>query len=769
LGWASAVAIAAVVPALFVLSTGRTFVWRDTATLFAPVRELVVEALRAGRLPLWNPYEGFGLPLLAQMIHGALHPVSVVLAWVAPASGMEGLSVAYLGLGALGAWVLARQLGCSPAAAAVAGLAFGLSGYQQGLTAVIQYLGAGATAPWALAGIRASSRGSASGLAAGAVGVAALHLAGDPQWTVSTVALGLALSTAPGWRGMARSAAAVAFGTGIAAIQLVPSWCYLGQSLRGSGITDADRLQWALAPARLLELFSPGFFAGTPGSEAAAPVFLWLGGPTQSNLSIPFLPSIHVGAVVLALALAGVRASRNGTVLAGASVVFLWLALGPSLGAQQLLGAVPIWGSFRYAEKLVGPLTLCLALLAAMGADRLEAGPPRRAPRVLFVTGGLALALGTGLVLPLFSRTGWGVPEATLARALDALGRGLLVSGAALALLGVAARLATRGPFAGRLPAIAAGLVLVNSAVAMPWALRSGRQRPAIPTVVADAPDPFVTRIATPLEATPPSNPLGLDSADLEIVAKARMGIASMNVTSRVDQVAPYTGVLPRSLRALGDTFGPDLWVAMRRLGVSHVIHPEPRDAAERVTVTEATKGGTLVHHDPAWGIQAWRVPHRPFAHFADRVSALPTPEATLEAMHMADLAGLPGTVVVGGDRWPTGRGEVLRVSRGADRVEVEARADAEGLLVVADAFWPGWKATIDGDPVEVVRADYVLRAVRFPAGHHTLAMTYDPPEARAGLFAAAASAFALMLAVAWVGLRARRHRGRTPPNVAGK
>jgi hypothetical protein len=283
---------------------------------------------------------------------------------------------------------------------------------------------------------------------------------------------------------------------------------------------------------------------------------------------------------------------------------------------------------------------------------------------------------------------------------------------------------------------------------------------------VAGDPDPLVTRIATPLEAAPPANPLGLDSADLEIVAKARMGIASMNVTSRVDQVSPYTGVLPRSLRELGDTFGPDLWVAMRRFGVSHVIHPEPRDAAERLTVAAATEGGSLVLQDPAWGIQAWRVPHRPFAHFADRVSALPTPEAALDAMHMADLAGLPGTLVVGSGRWPSGRGEILRLFRGAERIEVEARSQQEGLLVVADAYWPGWKASIDGAPAEIVQADHLVRAVRWPPGRHVLTMTYDPPEVRLGWLVTGGSAVLLAVAVSAQRRSRRSSHGSTTSSV---
>ena len=76
-------ALAAAAPFLPWLFEGRTLAARDTGRLYAPLRGLVVDALRSFRLPLWNPYEGGGKPLLAEGIHGVLHPVSIAAAWLA--------------------------------------------------------------------------------------------------------------------------------------------------------------------------------------------------------------------------------------------------------------------------------------------------------------------------------------------------------------------------------------------------------------------------------------------------------------------------------------------------------------------------------------------------------------------------------------------------------------------------------------------------------------------------------------------------------------
>ncbi|MBQ7495700.1 MAG: YfhO family protein [Bacteroidaceae bacterium] len=54
--------------------------------------------------------------------------------------------------------------------------------------------------------------------------------------------------------------------------------------------------------------------------------------------------------------------------------------------------------------------------------------------------------------------------------------------------------------------------------------------------------------------------------------------------------------------------------------------------------------------------------------------------------------------------------------------------ADTEGgLAVFSDIYYPGWRCTIDGQETEVLRANYVLRAVVLPKGRHTVTFTFDP------------------------------------------
>jgi hypothetical protein len=58
-------------------------------------------------------------------------------------------------------------------------------------------------------------------------------------------------------------------------------------------------------------------------------------------------------------------------------------------------------------------------------------------------------------------------------------------------------------------------------------------------------------------------------------------------------------------------------------------------------------------------------------------------------------------------------------------------RNAAEGLLVFSEVYYPGWTATIDGKPAELVRADYILRALVVPAGEHTITLEFRPQSIR--------------------------------------
>jgi hypothetical protein len=62
-----------------------------------------------------------------------------------------------------------------------------------------------------------------------------------------------------------------------------------------------------------------------------------------------------------------------------------------------------------------------------------------------------------------------------------------------------------------------------------------------------------------------------------------------------------------------------------------------------------------------------------------------------------------------------------------ANRLAYEVNSQKGGVAIFSEIYYPGWTCTIDGQDAQIARADYVLRAVRIPAGKHTVIMTFDP------------------------------------------
>jgi hypothetical protein len=766
------VGAAAAAPLVAVLGGGHTLVWRDTAKIGASLQRLTGTALRELRLPQWNPHEAMGLPLLARPDHAVLHPLTVLPAWVAPEAGLDWQIVLAVALAGAGAALLALTLGASRWASAAAGVGWALSGYLLGMSCNTPYLLAGASAPWTAAALLLAGKGSPWGLPLAALATAVQLFAGDMQWALFVAILGSCLAMAVGgWRGAVRASLAVALGALLGAVQLLPSWHFFAESERFQGLSPSERMQWALAPWRLLELVAPGFFSGGSLGAASTPVFRALGGP--SALSLPFAPSVFVGAPVLFLAAAGVRAHRTAKVLAVAAAVALWIALGYHLGADQLLRYVPVVGAFRYSEKLVGPFTLCALTLAALGLDLVARGERKRLLVLAVAVAGVAAAAALFLLAApgagrqLFESVGAG-RAAEAARAQ--LGLGLVHAAAALAAVAAVLALAVGPRQRLAAPALAASIVAA-SAVAAPFAVHVGvpleRSSPSLAAIAASE---SVPRISTPLPQNADGGRVaqvlgegGGDLLDQFMAMEREMGVTSYAAAMGVGNVKPYAPTLPRRTEALLAAIQDETW--LRRYGVTHVVARRALSFDDRMLAEASTAGGRHVFDDPFGRFEVWAVPHRPWAAFASSAIAVPTQDDAVRALVESASLGRTAVIVEAGTAPETAAGEVLAVERAPERILIDAQASGHGLLVVNDAFAPGWTASLDGRDVPILAADVAVRAVQFPPGRHALEMRYVAPGLRTGQ---ALSILGLLVAAALLA-RAVLGARRRGDGVAGR
>jgi len=84
-------------------------------------------------------------------------------------------------------------------------------------------------------------------------------------------------------------------------------------------------------------------------------------------------------------------------------------------------------------------------------------------------------------------------------------------------------------------------------------------------------------------------------------------------------------------------------------------------------------------------------------------------------------------------------------VGESPNHLELTTRSASAGLLVLSETYYPGWRATVDGQPAPVLRADTVLRAICLPAGSHTVRLEFAPRDLAIG---AIISCVALLIVV---------------------
>ena len=139
-------------------------------------------------------------------------------------------------------------------------------------------------------------------------------------------------------------------------------------------------------------------------------------------------------------------------------------------------------------------------------------------------------------------------------------------------------------------------------------------------------------------------------------------------------------------------------------------------------------------------------------AWFVDSVVEAATPDEEIALLGAVDLrrtavvgSGLTSAQISGaaGD-------SIELTSYAPNELHYRYSASAPRLAVFSEIYYPdGWHATVDGEPVELFRADWTLRAAQLPAGEHEVVMTFLPASYRTGaLVSAIASLLLLALAL---------------------
>lgn len=761
----------------------------DGIAQFFPWRLFASRTVHSGSIPLWNPYQFCGTPFLANSQSAPLYPGNLLF-YLLPVARAFGYSAAlHLTLCGWFTYLLLRRIrpNLCESAALMGGAVFAYSSWQINWLQLPTFLATSCWIPLLLRQADILVRDREHRLlhvAQLAVPVGMMLLAGHLQiafygllaatlYSVCMVGATFVRGDKIGAaRGLALCGVAATLGGAIAAPQVLPSLELSRHSHRTappSAAGYADYAGYALPAAGLVQIGLPDFF----GSDADTDNPYWgfylrgSGDTVQAIRHNPAETAIYVGIAPLILGLFAIasaaiqkRKSHHLLFFAALGVLALLMALGTPIDALFYYH-VPGFSQSGSPARCLILWAFAWAILSALGLDLLLKRDLNA--KVLFGKEALATILGAILVLSAglslvstaLQTTLPGFKELQVPLLGEAIGRVgedwirlLLLGGISVALLSQPVRKALSGrtlslPVPGikgkPLPMVGclfAALVIIDLFVA---GIRLN------PTAAAEAVYPETPGIAflksnVGHERILPVNlHWSLNRGPHAVMPPNAATVFELRDPQGYDSL--FTGAYKHfaDLLSLPDPSGvpPGRRDASPfQVGNMVFIQDPNSPAIHKVSAKFGLTPSATAEWSPAQG----SVPTGPRANVTDA-------GMDIYDMQTADPRARLESSGSGGDgvRW-------LRDE--PTRVEIETTASAETRLDLNDQIYPGWKATLDGQPTELQRqpGEPIFRSVKVPAGRHTVAFIFAPATFRFGLFLALI-AWGYVVA-AWVGCR---------------
>lgn len=703
----------------------------DFSGQFVAFAHYQAERFAAGQVPLWNPYNYGGSPFLADAQSAVFYPPRLMTIALLNATGgstpqrmydaLQGEMVAHALIASLLVYAFVRRLTrhkpYSIIAGLVAAITFAYSGYMTAYPQLqLAVMEAGVWIPLALLGIYialASHHIRWRWIVVSGVALGLSLLAGHPQTSLYFGYLCLAYIFyfwTHSFRSLLMAAALFGIvGIGIAAIQLIPALEYTRLTVR-AGIT--------------FDAAGNGF----PFYDVAQMVF-----PGIVSLWSP----LYFGIVGLVLAIYAVRQWRftRGTLFWAALAVF-GLALG--FGHNTILydvtyNLLPGFSLFRGQERSAFVVAVAMSVQVGLGTVAiLGATTTRRYWIVLWEICAAAFALGA--VLFAYWLT---VPGADNKK-LQLVAFSFLISLLAVVLLGYWRDTRWR-------PLALIGLIVFEL-------FSFGRTNPNLePISPAD-------RLPTPAVV----QTIKKDPDSLTARVDGTRGVRENYGT--LFGVMDIQGISPLRLATVDRLLKLPASRTWEAFSVRYV--PTDRTALDVPSTIVATGS------DPQGAINLHKLDNpRPFARLVYKTWIEADDNAAL------GIFSDPGYDARNTVMLPTDPGIALPKSAPAsipaqvtafapEAISIHTSSAMPAMVSISLVYYPGWQATIDGQPATILRADTAMTALAMPAGDHTVKLFYHPLSFTVGALISLATLILLALAGGWFGISALRSSAvqRTSP-----
>lgn len=705
------------------LLLAEAFFWGLPSLQFVPWREYAFDLLRSGALPLWNPYNGAGSPLLANYQSALLYPLNwsgfvLPLAW-----SMSLTAVLHLFIAGWGMWMFTGRLGIAELGRGVSALAFGLTSYLVARLGTYPTISTAAWIPWvmwaALGVLTRLSRRDAAWLG---LFVGLQLLAGHAQTAWYSLLLTVVfsfwwcLSHRPvRWLPLIVVLLALGLGVGIAALQLLPTAELLAQSQRSGGADYEFVVNYSYAPARIFNLISPNFF-GNPGD----------GSYITKGKGAFFEDAVYVGLIPLMASLVAganwiwgklrrsVRPSYYMSVPFWIAVVVFAFVI--AFGNHSpvfpfLYDHVPTFNMFQAPVRWHIWTVFGLSVLAGIGVSAWGRGY-----WVLFFTR-LATAGAFGAVTLAMVAPNFLPPEVSQGEEVQVITRAIIATGILGALAGVLTLTQPESTSSRRKVWSLAvlGVVAVDLIYAS-WLLN--------PTTSAT----FYDRQT----ASQPEAGRAYWPEDVEEAIKFDQYLLLHDYRMTTEQQAAFRASELPNLNLLDripllNNFDPLLVGSFKRYVALVEANSQQRDILLRAAGVQAvydSAGKPVKLTEPgsrAWFVESacWHIDEESLTAALLRPDWNPAIQVHL--VGEGDCSSPPPEM-------SSTTPNVSVVSDTTNAVEVNINSDRPGWLVLADTYYPGWQAVDTlGQPYPIHRANMAFRAVEIAAGGHTIRFEYQP------------------------------------------
>ena len=722
----------------------------DPVLQFVPWRKLTTTDLRSGRIPSWNPDAFAGSVLHGHSMSAVFDPLCLpyLLTGDDPSCATVWVALLRMWVAGIGAFLLARRLGCSPPGAAIAGMAYGCGGFTV-VWLLAPPTSSSAWLPWALLAAEAMvTRRGIRPVVAVAMTLTASMLGGQPEVAffcaiaASIYAMARRWQLGRGdfkaWRAFTvRLALAGTLTILLTAVQTLP----LVEALKEGSILSVRQPHGSIlavpkvAWETLATQVFPYLFGRPLRGEGAI-----LGGVTNFCESNGRYVSL-LGLVLALLGAGSLARGRPGRSLAFVTA-FAWLYSASVPPVSTIAGIVPVL-NLAWARRADFVVLLGLAILAGLGLDALVAQPRQRLARAARLSATLLAGAAIAATLAgVWLRLGAPGYDRAVAAAMKApLVGGWLIGKTTSEIVADLVRLAPMYATHFVLPwaifAMVAALWLFGSLALRPhwrrtlaglavaadllyfgWGFNPALPRDQVYPVSAGT--KTVTAIAgdgrTLLIDQWLGNPANLgayfgwrDVLGYDVIGHRRL-------ESLLGMWGPFPpGPGPFPLLHYDRTDPPVLDL----LGVRVVTSRQPLDAPNLQLVGRIGEG--YCYRNPTALAPAF-VPAE--------VVVVPGADA---ARHILARPGFrpERTAVVetrDGASRPPARGVVLLERPAPDRIRLLADLETGGTVVISEAYSAGWRATEQGQRLQVYPCDLAVMAIEVGAGHHEIELAYRPP-----------------------------------------